>query len=127
MIGKYEMLVEKDKKVFRAYAEGFFTMEDGENFVKDFIQKSKGLSDYNLIVDGKGVKPSNPEVADALKNALKLYIQTPFKARYIVKQDSAVGIMQSRRLVKSVTKDLGVDENVIQYVESKEDAYSKIG
>lgn len=127
MTGKYEMHIEKDKKIFRAYAEGFFSMEDGAGFTNDFIEKSKGLSDFTLIVDARGVKPSTPEVAAALGNAIRMYIQTPFKARYIVRQESAVGHMQSKRLTKSIVAELDLPNNTIEYVDSKEIAYDLIG
>ncbi|GAA0176614.1 hypothetical protein SH2C18_00020 [Clostridium sediminicola] len=119
--GKYEMIVDHNKKVFIAFAEGFFSMEQGERFCKEFIQKSNALpaNEYNLIVDAGGVKPSTKEVAEALNNAIKLYIEGPFKKRFVVKLSDFIGQSQFVRLGKTRP---GFDK--LTFVSSKDEAYT---
>lgn len=123
MAGKFSMDIQKDKKVFRVFAEGFFTMEDGMAFSKDFISKSKGLEDYDLFIDCAGVKPSSQEVAEALGKAIELYVKTPFKNRYVMKQSSVVGHNQTRRLIRQIAQDFGVNEDIITFVQSSNEVY----
>ncbi len=101
--GKFEMRVDKNKKVFEAHAEGFFTMEQGLAFCKAFEDSAKECSrtgDYTLIVDAAQVKPSTPEVSEALGQALGLYASPKFKfkERKMKKLSSKIAQIQVERL-----------------------------
>lgn len=120
----YEMTVDRDKKVFLAQASGFFSVEDGESFLKDYDQVTKAFpaKDYTLIINAPELKPSSPEVAGMLKILLEKYIAVPFKARYLVTKGSAVTISQFKRLGAQVP---GWTESV-QYVDDVNDALKQI-
>lgn len=111
----FQMEVNTAKKVFTIIAAGFFTMEEGQKFAEEYQTKVKTFApqDYSLIVDGKDVKPSSPEVADALQGVMGMYLSVPFKKRYIVKLSSVVAQSQVQRLGKQVP---GFDQ--IEFVDS---------
>lgn len=105
--GIFKMDVDRDNKVFTAFAEGFFSMEQGKAFCDAFIETAKDVSkygDYTLIVDAKGVKPSSPEVTQALADAMSLYVskEFKFKKRFITRLTSAVAQTQVDRLSRSI-------------------------
>ncbi|KNY26183.1 hypothetical protein [Pseudobacteroides cellulosolvens] len=56
--GVFKMDVDRNNKIFTAYAEGFFSLEQGGNFCEEFTRTSKELSkdgNYVLIVDVKDI------------------------------------------------------------------------
>jgi len=119
----YKMEVDPVKKVFYIYAAGFFSMEEGTRFIAEYMEKTGTISpnQYNLIVDSKEVKPSAPDVANALQELMKLYMNVPFKKRFIVKLDSAIGMSQVNRLSKEIP---GFD--TIVFVDSSEQAHTML-
>lgn len=125
--GTYQMINDRNKKVFIAFAEGLFDLNQGSNFCNEFIKTAKSIpnqNEYTLIVDVKDVKPSSPEVQTALGNALGLYSSDDFrfKKRFMTKLSSAIAQSQILRLSKSIP---GFDAKVT-FVDTKEEALSKI-
>lgn len=120
----YELKLDKSKKIFHAQASGFFSVEDGTSFLKDYDQITKTFpaKDYTLIVDAAELKPSTPEVADMLGTLLKRYMEVPFKSRFLITKGSAVTISQFKRLGKTIS---GWTESV-QYVDDFNEALQKI-
>ncbi len=121
--GVFEMNIDKENKVFTAFAEGFFSMEQGIAFCEEFTKaclECSASGDYIMIVDAQGVKPSTPQVAEALGNALALYSSDnfKFKKRFMLKCASAVTQAQVTRLSKDVP---GFDD-MITFVDTKEEA-----
>lgn len=121
--GVFKMDVDCNNKIFTAFAEGFFSLEQGGNFCEEFIKTSKELSkdgNYALIVDVKEVKPSSPEVAEALANALALYVSDDFKfkSRFMTRLSSAVAQSQITRLSKGIE---GFSSKMT-FVDTKEEA-----
>lgn len=105
--GTYQMINDRNKKVFIAFAEGLFDLNQGSNFCNEFIKTAKSIpnqNEYTLIVDVKDVKPSSPEVQTALGNALGLYSSDDFrfKKRFMTKLSSAIAQSQILRLSKSI-------------------------
>lgn len=120
----YELTVDESGKLFHAQASGFFEVEDGEAFIKDYIALTKPLQadTYSLVINAPELQPSNPQVAEMLGTLLKKYMEVPFKSRFLVTNGNPVTMMQFKRLGKSIT---GWVEGV-QYVDSYEEAISKI-
>lgn len=119
----YRMEVKNMNKTFFILAEGFFTMEEGQEFASEYQTKVNSIEpqEFTLIVDAKGVKPSSPEVADALQKVMGMYINVPFKKRFMVNLDSSIAQSQVQRLGKSIP---GFD--LIEFVDSSEEAFKKI-
>ncbi len=125
--GVFSMDIDKVNKVFTVFAEGFFSMEQGIEFSEEFTKAAMECSkygDYILIVDAQGVKPSTPQVAEALGNVLALYASDnfKFKKRFMLKNTSAISQSQAARLTKNIP---GFDTKVI-LVDTKEDALKQI-
>ncbi len=119
----YRMEVNTANKTFYIFAEGFFTMEEGQKYAGEYQTKVSSFKpeEYNLIVDAKGVKPSSPEVAEALQSVMGLYINVPFKKRFMVKLESSIAQGQVQRLGKSLP---GFD--LIEFVDTSDEALRKI-
>jgi hypothetical protein len=115
----YELTVDTDKKVFHAQASGFFSLEDGASFLKDYDEITKSLQEnvYTLIIDAPELKPSSTEVAAVLGALLQRYMDVPFHKRYMITKGNLVTIMQFKRLGSQVS---GWTESV-QYVDNIED------
>lgn len=119
----YRMEVNNSNKTFFILAEGFFTMEEGQKFAGEYQTKVSSINppEFTLIVDAKGVKPSSPEVAEALQSVMGMYINVPFKKRFMVKLDSSIAQSQVQRLGKSIP---GFD--LIEFTDSSEEAFIKL-
>lgn len=119
----FNMEVDKSKKLFTIVAAGFFSMQEGLDFIAEYQAKSSEIDpkEYTLIVDGKDVKASAQDVAEQLKNMLMLYMSVPFKKRIIIQQESAVASSQTKRLAKEVP---GFE--TIVFVSSMEEAVKNI-
>lgn len=112
----YKFTSDVDKKVFHAEASGFFTLEDGASFLKDYDEITESLpkNEYTLIIDAPELKPSSPEVAEALGVLLQKYMDVPFSKRYLITNGNFLTIMQFKRLGAHIP---GWTESV-QYVDS---------
>ncbi len=119
-LSTYELTADTINKVFHAEASGFFSVEDGQSFLKDYDQVTKSLpaNTYTLIIDAPELKPSSPEVAALLGTLLLKYMEVPFKARYLVTKGSVITLQQFKRIGKDIP---GWTESV-QYVDNYEDA-----
>lgn len=120
----YELTVDEGKKIFHAQASGFFDVEDGESFLKDYTATTKPLRAdmYHLVIDAPELQPSSPQVAEMLGVLLQKYMEVPFKSRFLVTNGNPVTMMQFKRLGKSIP---GWTEGV-QYVDSFEEAHNKL-
>lgn len=125
--GNFSMTLDPGKKVMIAFAEGLFDMDQGGVFCNDFIESAKKASqygDYSLIVDVKGVKPTSPQVSEALGQAVSLYASKDFKfkKRFMTKLTSAVTQAQVVRLSKQVP---GFSD-IVTFVNTKEEALAQL-
>lgn len=120
----YEMNVDSVKKVFHLRATGFFAEEDGVSYLNDYDKTVKTFptKDYALIIDGSQLKPSSPQVAEALGTLLEKYMKIPFKKRFLVTEGNAIAIAQFKRLGGQIP---GWNESV-QYVNTVNDAMKNI-
>lgn len=120
----YELTIDQVKKVFLAQASGFFSVEDGQSFIKDYDNLTQSLpaNTFTLIIDAPELKPSTPEVAAALEILLKKYIEVPFKQRFFVSKGNLFTVMQFKRLGGTIA---GWTDGV-QYVDELEDAMKKL-
>ncbi|MCF0148237.1 MAG: hypothetical protein HUJ77_07545 [Clostridium sp.] len=116
----YQFEVDNVKKVFHAEAAGFFSEEDGNSFLKDYIESTKTFTakEYTLVIDAPELKPSSPEVAKMLGYLLNKYMEVPFKKRFLVTKGNVITVSQFKRLGKDVP---GWTESV-QYVDDYDEA-----
>ncbi len=117
----FKMEVDKLKKVFTIVASGFFSMQEGIDFMNEYRSKAAQIipEEYTLVVDGREVKTSAQDVAEQLKNMIMLYMSVPFKKRIIIQQQSAVAASQTKRLAKDIP-----GYETLLFVESPEAAFS---
>jgi hypothetical protein len=112
---------DNSKKIFFVYAKGVILASEISDLISSFEEAAKKVdtSQYALIVDAKEQKTIAPDAAPLLERCLKMYVDIPFKKRFSVVLDSAVAMLQ----VKKVGK-----ENIDPFtmVTSVEEAYSKI-
>lgn len=113
--------VDSLKKVFNVTAKGVLSFQEMTDYLsklKDAIKKVDPMG-YALIIDAREQKTFAPEAVPLLDEALKLYTETPFCKRFSVVLESAIAMLQ----VKKVGK-----ENVDQFVmvRSVEEAYKMI-
>lgn len=121
---EYEFSLDQTKKVFHAQASGSFSVEDGNSFINDYKNLTKSLpaNTYSLIINAPELKPSSPEVAEMLGSLLKMYIDVPFKSRYLVTKGNTITMMQFKRLGGSIP---GWTESV-EYVNEFEEVLKKV-
>lgn len=119
----FKMDIDSTKKVFSIYAAGFFSMQEGMDFMKEYQTKTSQINanDYTLVVDGREVKTSAQDVAEQLKNMIMLYMSVPFKKRILIQQQSAVASSQTNRLFREIQ-----GAETIIFVGTLEEAQSKI-
>lgn len=119
----YKMEVDNSKKVFSIYASGFFSMQEGMQFIAEYQAKTSQINpnEYTLIVDGREVKASAQEVVEQLKNMLMLYMSVPFKKRIIIQQQSVIAANQTKRIAQEIP-----DFDTIVFVETPEQALENI-
>ncbi|AEY66991.1 hypothetical protein [Clostridium sp. BNL1100] len=125
--GVFTMEIDKERKVFTAFAEGFFSMEQGLAFCEEFTKAALECSKYGdfiLIVDAQGVKPSTPQVAEALGNALALYASDDFKFKKRFMLNCASSITQSQAV--RLSKNIPEFNTKVTFVATKEDALREI-
>lgn len=107
MSDKFKFTVDNAKKVVLISASGMFSKEDALELKNDFIAQSRAINskDYSLIVDSKEVKPNSPDVVPLLEEMLVIYKDTPYKKKIAVLMDSAVAMMQIKRIGKDSFTD----------------------
>lgn len=113
--------IDYSKKIFFVKASGVILVPEIKDFVNALEEGIKKVnpSQFVLIIDAKEQKTVAPEGAPLLEKCLKLYAETPFKKRFSVVLESAVAMLQ----VKKVGKD-SVDPFIM--VTSVEEAYKNI-
>jgi hypothetical protein len=113
--------IDSTKKVFLVKASGVLAAQEIQDFIIAFEENIKKIDarQYALIVDAKEQKTIAPDGAPLLEKVLKLYVDTPFKKRFSVVLESAVAMLQ----VKKVGKD-NIDPFTM--VTSVEEAYKNI-
>lgn len=96
----YNIEVDKLKNRVNVSVEGYMKEDEAKQFVMDYENRIKGISpsQYELILDGKKLKVSSQELLPILEGILGLYIKTGFKRIYYVTMESAVAMMQVKRL-----------------------------
>lgn len=96
----YTFDINTTKKLFYVTTEGMFDIDKAEAYIRDFSANLKKInpSEYVFLIDSRKQITSKPEVGEVLSNALKLYMDTPFKKRYIVKLGSVIAMSQVKRL-----------------------------
>ncbi len=113
--------VDNLKKVFFVKSSGVIELQEIKDYVRSFEEAIKKVdtSQYALIIDAREQKTISPEGAPLLEYCLKLYVDTPFRKRFSVVLESAVAMLQIKKLGK---------ENIDPFtmVTSVEEAYSKI-
>lgn len=121
---KYDMVIDKVKKVFHLSASGFFGADDGNSFINDYnrLVRTFPANEYNLVIDVCELKPTSPEVGELLGALLVRYMEVPFAKRFLLTQGSAVTMMQFKRLGGNIS---GWTESV-QYVKDINEVYSNI-
>lgn len=119
----FNMEVDRSKKLFTINASGFFSEQEGKDFINEYKSKTKEFDpkEFTMILNGRGLKTSTQDVAVQLKDALKLYAQEPFKKKIMIQQASSVGKMQTQRLSKDIP---GFDSMLM--VNTLEDALKNI-
>jgi hypothetical protein len=120
----YELSIDESKKVFHAQASGFFGLDDGNSFLKDYDQLTRNLpaDQYVLIIDAPDLKPSSPEVAALLGSLMSKYIEVPFKSRYLITKGNIISILQFKRIGNDIP---GWNEGV-KYIDSIEEVLTNI-
>lgn len=110
--------VDTSKKVFFVKAAGVIEKPEIIDFASNFEEAAKKVDarQYVLIIDAKEQKTISPEGAPLLEQCLKMYVETPFRKRFSVVLESAVAMLQ----IKKVGKD---NINPFTMVTSVEEAY----
>lgn len=118
----FKIDINSQKKLFHVTAEGFFTVEEAQEYVNTFKAKASTInpSEYTLLINGRNQKTASADVAPILETAIGMYMKTPFKRRYSIVVDSAVAMQQIKRLGnKEVIESFS-------FFETEEEALSKL-
>lgn len=100
MAEHYGVTLNTKDKVVLAFASGFVKLEDASDLVKQFkdVAGKVNTKEYVLIVDGKDAKTVTPDVVPLLQEVTELYINTPFKAKYMVALEAGIKTNQIKRV-----------------------------
>lgn len=79
---------------------GVVTESEAKQLIEDFKIKISTINtkEYKLVIDAREQKASSPAVVPLQQEALKLYIDTPFKSRKSIVISSAITMSQIKRL-----------------------------
>ena len=113
--------VDSAKKVFHVTVSGIVTAEDAQRYLNELEEKVKGVDpkQYILLIDAREQKTLTADATPLLEKCMKFYTETPFRKRFSVILESAIAMLQ----VKKVSKE-AVDEFIM--VSSVEEAYKNI-
>lgn len=103
----YKVEINNTKKSFNLTFEGVFTPTEVDAFLKEYQAKISSINstDYILIANATNISISKQDMLPLMKNCFSLYMQTPFKKRYIVEGSSAVTNMQMKRVSKEINAE----------------------
>lgn len=102
MTEKYNVEVDRAKKLFIATVGGFFQMSDAEGFALKFMQEGSTIqaSEYTLVVDASGLATVKQDLLDMLEQAFQMYMTLGFKKIYMVESKSAITSIQIRKIAE---------------------------
>jgi hypothetical protein len=106
---KYELEYIASKNMFFIKVWGFYSLEDGMAFIKDYNAETKKFLPAKtfLIIDGTGLKTSKLEAKVLLVECIKLYMQLAYKNRIFIKCQSPTATL----MIKSAMKEGGMIED----------------
>jgi hypothetical protein len=119
----FRMDINKEDNVFFIYAEGYFSVKEGENYIQNFLRIVKEInpSEYNFILDGRYCKISTPEVAERLKMMMQIFVDTPFRKKIAIYQLNPV----ARKQIENLGRQVAGFESFI-FVDTLQEAMSLI-
>ncbi|GGN98468.1 hypothetical protein [Saccharibacillus kuerlensis] len=102
MTEKFNVEVDKTKKLFIATVGGFFQMSDAEGFAFQFMQAGSQIqsSEYTLVVNAHELATVKQDLLDLLEQAFKMYMTLGFKKIYMVESKSAITSLQIRKIAE---------------------------
>lgn len=94
------VIVNKEAKYIIAHATGSVRELEATTLINQFRDTvtSMDTSDYCLIVDGSGAKPVSTEVTVHMGTVIGLYVNTPFKKRYMIDNGAGIKAKQIERV-----------------------------
>ncbi len=115
----YRLDVDRSNKRFTVILSGFWTLEEGTRYLDDYQEQVSSFDprEYVLMIDARDIKTSTPEVANLFQKALQLFVQDPFKNRFMTKLRHVMAQLQIARLGQAIP---GFD--TIIFVESLEES-----
>lgn len=83
---------------------GFFTPEEGENFVKEYTKNVAAVrpSNYKLIVESVELAASSQAQLPALEYCLQMYMKDGFNKIVMVNPKSAISKIQLQKLARNM-------------------------
>lgn len=96
----YKIDVDKSRKLFLVRVGGFFKDDEAEQFIQDYLKEFKAINpaEYELVLDCKELSVSGKDMVPVLKERLEMYISQGYKKVYFVKLNSAVGMLQLKKV-----------------------------
>ncbi|GEL77826.1 hypothetical protein [Tenuibacillus multivorans] len=95
----YKIDVKDNEKLFFVKVGGFFKDEEAKQFLDEYLSKYESItpSEYDLVLDCKELSVSAQDMVPVLKERLEMYASQGFNRIFLVKMDSATGMMQLKR------------------------------
>lgn len=90
------------KKTFKVTVSGMVTANEAREYLNNYEQSIKKIDpkQYTMIMDAREQKTVTQDVISLLEEAIKMYADTPFAKKYAIIIDSAVAMLQVKRVGK---------------------------
>lgn len=100
--GKYEVSVDRVKKVVKVVFKGMLECSDGDEFFGVYAKATSGVpkKDYNILVNCREMGIFKPELLPYMKQGYLEYDN--YRHIHIIESDKAVVNMQFKRIAKEL-------------------------
>ncbi len=116
-----KLSIDTTRKVFFAEVKGNLNLNEIQDYIIDLEDKIKkyDTTQYAFIIDAREQMTLAPDLSPLLEKCMKLYTSTPFKKRVSVVLDSAVAMLQVKKVANA-------QANEFIMVTSKEEAFKML-
>lgn len=92
--------VNNTNKVVSITVGGFFSEQEANDYIAEFQRTVRSIapSGYTLLIDGTEQKLASQNLLEQYQGAVDLYLSANFKKTIIVLPQSAVAVMQIKKL-----------------------------
>lgn len=106
----YSIELRESDKVFFVKASGSVNEEEGKSLISDLLKQLEEIDCSNLflVLDAEGVIASNQSATYLMEKVMQIYIDSPFKNKFIISSKNVVTNLQVKRVGKSTNFETAI-------------------